>query len=113
MLSSTACANCRLAARGSVSCSCCITPECSGVMRLSAPARSSRPGSAWPRNDGASTNRSIWYSFGDLLGDPMVKRTLFALVALTLALQMLAASRLEKARPDAEEREGGGGVLGA
>lgn len=35
----------------------------------------------------------------------MVKRTLFALVALTLALQMLAASRLEKAIPDAEERQ--------
>jgi ribonuclease T1 len=35
----------------------------------------------------------------------MVRRTIFALVVLALALQTLGASRLEKAIPDAEERQ--------
>lgn len=35
----------------------------------------------------------------------MVKRSLFALFVLALALQTLAASRLEKAIPDATERQ--------
>jgi ribonuclease T1 len=41
----------------------------------------------------------------------MVRRTLLALVVLALALQTLAASRLEKAIPDAEERQAAVHVL--